>query len=94
MNLLVYIDKGGLITYLLILMNIVGFAIMIYKYIEIKNVKLALDYDAHEIKSKANMPTDHPLYLSFITTECDKYINRLDSYLNIIKNIATISPLF
>lgn len=93
MNLLVYIDKGGFITYLLILMNVVGFAIMIYKYIEIKKAKLSLDYMAYEIKSKAKIQAEHPLYLSFVITECDTYINGLDRFLNIIKNIATISPL-
>lgn len=93
MNLFVYIDKGGFITYILILMNVIGFAIMIYKYIEIKKAKVSLDYVAYEIKSKTTISSDHPLYLSLIMTECDRFVNGLDRFLNIIKNIATISPL-
>lgn len=93
MNLFTYIDKGGIIAYLLLFLNLVGFAMMIWKYLEIKTAKNILSYTANTIKSSLPIDSTHPLYLTLITSECDKYINKLDFGLNIIRNIATISPL-
>lgn len=93
MDLFVYLDKGGFITYILLVLNIVGFSVMIWKYLEIKSAKAIINFSANEIKTAVMVDSSHPFYLTLITSECDKYIDKLDSGLNIIRNIATISPL-
>lgn len=35
MNLLYYLDKGGIVMYILLFLNIVGFSIIIYKFFHI-----------------------------------------------------------
>lgn len=39
MDLLEYIDKGGIIVYILIFLNIIGFTIIIWKFLTIPRKK-------------------------------------------------------
>lgn len=74
-------------------MNIVGFAVMIYKFFEIKSARNSLEKNANEIRALVKHDLKDELFLVVLNAECDKFINKLDDKMNIIKNIATISPL-
>ena len=93
MNLLGYIDNGGIIAYILVFMNVIGFAAMILKFFEIRNAKLNLNQSAAEIRSFVPYELQDELFLVVLNAECDKFVNKLDNGMNLIKNIATIAPL-
>lgn len=84
MNLLDYIDKGGVIVYILIALNIIGFTIIIWKFFTlprkntmIKRIKSKIDFD--DVRS--------------ISVQIEYEVKKLELGLTIIKNIASISPL-
>lgn len=91
-ELLEYIHRGGLIVYILIGLNIVGFTIMLWKFIiitvakfkkaiVIENILITMENTKQDFKQKA------------LENALDKYICNLESGLNTIKIIASIAPL-
>ena len=84
MDLLEYIDKGGVIVYLLILLNIIGFTIIIWKFLTLPRKNAMV----RNIKSRVN--TEKPLTLY---AQIEYEVKKLESGLTYVKNIATIAPL-
>ncbi len=82
MDLMGYIDKGGVIVYILIFLNIVGFTIILWKFFTLPRKNRIIE----KIKDKI-VPN-----LS-ITAQIEYEVQKLESGLTIIKNIASISPL-
>lgn len=82
MDLMSYIDKGGIIVYILIVLNIIGFTIILWKFLTLprKNKIIA------NIRNKINPNTS-------ITAQIEYEVQKLETGLTIIKNIASISPL-
>lgn len=82
MNLLNYIDKGGAIVYILIILNIIGFTIILWKFFTLprKNRIVA------RIKDKINTHYS-------VSAQIEYEVKKLETGLTIIKNIAIISPL-
>ncbi len=84
MNLIDYIQKGGVIVYILLILNFIGYIIIIYKgLILIKKSKLEQQI-CEKLKKRAYKNKDDAV---------DFEVSKLESGLNVIKNIATISPL-
>ena len=92
MDLVSYIDRGGIIVYILIALNIIGFSIMIWKFFTllvfksghrkiIKNILLDLQ------------KFDQPNQNIFIQNAINSGVKKLETGLNTIKTIAIISPL-
>ena len=82
MDLLVYIEKGGFIVYLLIALNIVGFTIIIWKFLTLPQK----DRVSYKILKKIDLSKNIP-------TQIEYEIKKLEAGLNFIKNIASIAPL-
>lgn len=82
MNLMEYIDKGGIIVYILILMNIIGFTIIIWKFLTLPQKNKLIS------KIKNKIDTNSSVY-----TQIEYEVKKLESGLTYIKNIATIAPL-
>lgn len=82
MDLISYIDKGGVIVYILIALNIIGLTIILWKFFTLprKNAMIS------KIKEKINSN-------SSISAQIEYEVKKLESGLTIIKNIATIAPL-
>ena len=82
MDLISYIDKGGIIVYILIALNIIGFTIILWKFFTLprKNAMIS------KIKSKITIN-------SSTASQIEYEVKKLESGLVIIKNIAIISPL-
>lgn len=82
MDLISYIDKGGIIVYILIALNIIGLTIILWKFFTLprKNAMIS------KIKEKINSN-------SSISAQIEYEVKKLESGLTIIKNIATIAPL-
>jgi len=84
MNLLEYIDKGGIIVYILIFLNIIGFTIIIWKFLTIPRKKAMIK----RIESRIDQSNPKTLEI-----QIEYEVKRLESGLTIIKNIASIAPL-
>lgn len=82
MDLMSYVDKGGIIVYILIALNIIGFTIIIWKFLTLPRKNSIIN----KIKNKLESST-------LIVTQIEYEIKKLESGLTIIKNIATIAPL-
>jgi len=91
MDLLVYIERGGIIVNILIFMNIVGFTIMLWKsfvfFMANKNIHITTSEIINEIKLTQNYE------LAQIKSTIALKINMIESGLNTIKIIASLSPL-
>jgi len=84
MNLLEYIEKGGVIVYLLIFLNIIGFTIIIWKFFTIPR-KNAMVRKISSRVDDSNLKT-----LEF---QIEYEVKRLENGLTYIKNIASVAPL-
>ncbi len=91
-ELLDYIDRGGLIVYILIVLNIIGFSIMLWKFLEITVAKFRKEIVAKRIIKMIESSNDKYEDKTF-QNALDKYVNGLEWGLNTVKIIASISPL-
>ncbi|BCD68714.1 MotA/TolQ/ExbB proton channel family protein [Nitratiruptor sp. YY09-18] len=97
MHLMDYIEKGGVIVYILIVLNIIGYTIMFLKFIQIliakrkKSVILqeVIDY----IQAKKIPLHDEHIVMELIKDEIAKRLYYLERGLGTIKIIASIAPL-
>ncbi len=96
MRLYEYIDQGGPIMYLLLIVNIIGWAIMLSKFyfinVEVKQSEQTSDDISNSIK-KLKDTKDTGSLIEMAKQECALYILKVEKGLNTIKIIATISPL-
>jgi biopolymer transport protein ExbB len=88
MDIIEFLQKGGTIVYLLIVLNIIGFSIIFAKLYTLYNFKKNIQTNANNIAQNTNTKND-----SYIDTVVQNEIKKLESGLNTIKIIATISPL-
>ena len=82
MNFFEYVDKGGVIVYILIFLNIVGFTIIIWKFLVLFKKNLLI------LQIKENLDRTKPL-----EAQIEYETKKLESGLTVINNIAIISPL-
>jgi len=91
MDLLVYIERGGIIVEILIFMNIIGFTIMLWKsYVFYKTNKNIINI-SDDIVNELKLTTSH--HLAQIQSTVALKVNNIESGLNTIKIIASLSPL-
>jgi biopolymer transport protein ExbB len=89
---MVYIDRGGIIVYILLFLNVIGFALMLWKLIQLsftKSIKAKIVINTlDELKgsSDGNLHTK-------MKNSIDLQIKNLEFGLNFVKIIATIAPL-
>ena len=96
MRLYEYIQQGGSIMYVLLFLNIIGFALMITKFWLFTKENKALgsrigDMSAH-IKGDSEKK-DIQAIIEITKQEVASYINNIEKGLNTVKIIASISPL-
>ncbi len=84
MNILEVIDKGGIIVYILIFLNIIGFTIIIWKFLTLPRKNAMI----RSIKSKIDLSNKKILEI-----QIEYEVKRLENGLTYIKNIASIAPL-
>ena len=82
MDLMGYIDKGGVIVYILIFLNIIGFTIILWKFFTLyKTDKIVLNIENKIDKNNS------------VLAQIEYEVKKLESGLTTIKNIASVSPL-
>ena len=84
MDLMEYVDKGGLIVYILIVLNIIGFAIIIWKFLTLPRKNAMIK------KIEEKIDTSKPLT---IYAQIEYEVKKLEVGLTYIKNIASVAPL-
>ena len=84
MNLMEYIDKGGIIVYILIALNIIGFAIIIWKFLTLPRKNAMI----RKIKDRTDVQDSTLIY-----AQIEYEVKKLETGLTYIKNIATVAPL-
>ncbi|RLA74115.1 MAG: MotA/TolQ/ExbB proton channel family protein [Epsilonproteobacteria bacterium] len=90
MNIAEYIDRGGLIVYILLVLNIVGFAIILWKVFIFSKVK----YDTISKDVLDDIHNNSEIVkLTTIKSSIYKQMQSLEVGINTIKTIASIAPL-
>ena len=84
MDLMNYIDKGGLIVYILIVLNIIGFTIIIWKFLTLPRKNAMIK----KIKARTDIQDATLIY-----AQIEYEVKKLETGLTYIKNIATVAPL-
>ena len=91
-DLITYIDRGGIIVYILIFLNIIGFTIMFWKLVVIALSSNKREFLINEIITFAKENNEE-----FKKDSIENFINRkirkLEFGLNTVKIIASIAPL-
>jgi len=90
MDLLSYIDRGGIIVYILIALNIIGFSIILWKLFLLVFFKNKYKKIAKTIVEDLTNSKQTP---QIIKNEINNAVKQLEIGLNTIKIIAIISPL-
>lgn len=91
MDLLSYIDRGGVIVYILIVLNIIGFSIMIWKMFVLFAFKKNTTKITQTITKELNIEDEKNTHK--IQSLLENQIKDLESGLNTVKIIASIAPL-
>lgn len=84
MDLMQYIEKGGIIVYILIFLNMIGYAIILWKFFTLPRKNAMVN------KIKSKIDTNHS---SNLVAQIEYEIKKLEAGLTYIKNIASIAPL-
>lgn len=99
MRILDYINQGGVIMYILVGINIIGIALMLYKFFELLAEKKRVEMTAKALADdlQQNNKTINKENTSAIVElskkELSYYMSKLEKGLNTVKIIAAISPL-
>lgn len=84
MDLMQYVDKGGIIVYILIFLNIIGFTIIIWKFLTLPRKNAMVK----NIKDKIDTKNGLTIY-----AQIEYEVKKLETGLTYIKNIASVAPL-
>ena len=96
MRIIDYIQQGGVIMYILLILNIIGFAIMISKFFILSKENGKTTELADELKDRIknfNSAGDVNATIELSKQELSGHISTLEKGLNTVKIIASISPL-
>ncbi len=91
MDLVTYIDRGGLIVYILIALNVIGFTIMLWKLFSLVLFKNGHNTMIQNILEDLTHLKQTP---ELIRNAINSAVKKLEMGLNTIKIIAIIAPLF
>jgi len=96
MKLYEYIQQGGTIMYILVFLNIIGFAMMITKFWLFTKEKNNTENLASEMGNRlkgAHQSKDSQTMIELAKQEIAVYISQIERGLNTVRIIAGISPL-
>ena len=91
MDLLAYIERGGIIVTLLIIMNIIGVTIMLWKSVVLFVSNRNIDIISNEIIDELESSSSNQI--AKIQSTIALKMKTIESGLNTIKIIASLSPL-
>ncbi|MDZ7819503.1 MAG: MotA/TolQ/ExbB proton channel family protein [Aliarcobacter sp.] len=92
-DLINYIDRGGIIVYMLIFLNIIGFTIMFWKLVVIALAGNKREILINEVINFAKNNNSSDFKKDSIENFINRKIRKLEFGLNTVKIIASIAPL-
>lgn len=92
LDIMQYVERGGIIVYILIGLNIIGFTIMLWKFIVLAIARWQKEKIIKEILFFAQ-EHDLPTKQKSMQNAIDAQINSMEFGLNTVKTIASIAPL-
>ncbi len=92
MTIMSYIDKGGVIMYILLLLSIIGISIIILKLIVYKQFKKEISSYTKMILKDLNLK-DEQIILKQLKDEISFKMLNLEKGVDFVKTIATLAPL-
>lgn len=97
MSMFDYIQQGGPVMYLLLLLNIIGFSLLFWKGYTIFSARKNFEETKQQLKGSLakffKSSTAKESNVSLIKDEVQLFVHSLESGLNTIKIIASIAPL-
>jgi len=84
MDLMQYVDKGGIIVYILIFLNVIGFTIIIWKFLTLPRKNAMVK----KIRDRVNTENSLTIY-----AQIEYEVKKLETGLTYVKNIASVAPL-
>lgn len=97
MRLFEYIEQGGVIMYILLLLNIIGMTLLFWRIFVIfdarKNMSEIVTSIHLKFRETIGDKEDNPIAVSILKDEVQSNVHRLEFGLNTIKIIASIAPL-
>lgn len=96
MRIIDYINQGGTIMYILLVLNILGIALMISKFLVLTREKKEKSKVINILKKniqQENISNDPNVLIELSRQEVSNHMKTMDKGLNTIKIIASISPL-
>ena len=99
MRILDFINQGGAIMYILVAINVLGIALMLYKFFEFLSEQKRIDLTANALAKEIQETSDKSdgnntsAIVELSKQELTYYMSRLEKGLNTVKIIAAISPL-
>ncbi len=91
-DLISYINRGGIIVYILIALNTIGFTIMLWKIIVLSFSSLRKEKIVNEIINFVKQSNEN-LQKESINNIINRKVKKLEIGLNTVKIIASIAPL-
>ncbi|RXJ79393.1 MotA/TolQ/ExbB proton channel family protein [Arcobacter sp. F2176] len=91
-DLMSYIDRGGVIVYILIFLNIIGFTIMFWKLVVILSSRAGKEKIVQDILAFVKT-TNSSFEKESVENVINRRIRKLEFGLNTVKIIASIAPL-
>lgn len=91
MDLITYINRGGIIVYILIAMNVIGFTIMLWKFFVLFIANININQIAIDIISDLKLTKEYEI--AQVQSTVALKVKKLEFGLNTVKLIASISPL-
>jgi len=92
MTIMDYIQKGGVIMYILLLLSIIGITIIIFKIIIYKKFNKEISIFSEKISNNLNYKTEQ-LVLKQIKDEISLKVLNLEKGVGLVKTISTLAPL-
>ncbi|MBT4791537.1 MAG: MotA/TolQ/ExbB proton channel family protein [Halobacteriovoraceae bacterium] len=96
MRLFDYIHQGGLVMYVLLFLNIIGFALLFWKIFTILDAKKQFHSTVKSLRESLKTALgsgDTNVGMNLLKDEVQMTVHKLESGLNTIKIIASIAPL-
>ena len=96
MRLIDYINQGGAIMYVLLFLNIIGLATMLYKFVVLLREKKNTDAIAEELKGRIKAEQHQcgsDTMIELAKQEVSSFMSELEKGLSTVKIVASISPL-
>lgn len=93
MRLWNYVEQGGPIMYILLLMNVIGLSLIIWRVFTLKKAHKGIDELSSAICKETKLPSDYGIAVNLVKDEVSLRVHAYEFGLNSIKVIASIAPL-